>query len=63
LDRERGNTPDGDSASRLLNGVHHIYNQINIGREMILSLSGKDSYDVDEVMEYALDMDHVKTKC
>ncbi len=25
----------------------------------MLSLSGKDSYDVDEVMEYAPDMDHV----
>ena len=25
IDRETGNTPDGDSASRLLNGVHHIY--------------------------------------
>jgi hypothetical protein len=27
---------------------------------MILLLSGKDSYDVDEVMEYAPDMDHVE---
>jgi hypothetical protein len=27
---------------------------------MISLLSGKDSYDVDEVMEYAPDMDHVK---
>ncbi len=33
---------------------------MNVGREMISLLSGKDSYDVDEVMEYAPDMDHVK---
>ena len=40
--------------------VSITYIQINVGREMISSLSGKDSYDVDEVMEYAPDMDNVK---